>query len=70
MIEEDRYCVDIQPQVAAVRVALESLGELLLRSHVERCVAPAVASGRPRERREKIGELLTVLSRFAHVGGR
>jgi len=70
MIEEDRYCVDILLQVAAARAALDGLGKLLLRSHVETCVADAVSSGRPRERREKVDELQAVLSRFAHIGGR
>ena len=70
MIEEDRYCVDVLLQVAAVRGALDSTGKLLLRAHVETCVSDALASGRPRERREKIGELMDVFSKFAHIGGR
>jgi DNA-binding FrmR family transcriptional regulator len=70
MIEEDRYCVDVLLQVAAVRAALDGLGKLLLSSHVETCVADAFESGRPRERREKIEELMEVFSRFAHIGGR
>jgi DNA-binding FrmR family transcriptional regulator len=70
MIEEDRYCVDVLLQVAAVRAALDGMGKLLLRSHVETCVSDAIASGRPKERREKIGELMEVFAKFAHIGGR
>ena len=70
MIEEDRCCVDILLQVAAARAALDGLGKLLLCSHVETCVADAFAAGRPRERKEKVDELLTMLSRFTQVGGR
>lgn len=70
MIEEDRYCVDILLQVAAVRAALDGMGKLLLRSHVETCVSDALASGRPKARDEKIGELMDVFSKFAHIGGR
>jgi DNA-binding FrmR family transcriptional regulator len=70
MIEEDRYCVDVLLQVAAVRAALDGLGKLLLQAHVEHCVSDAVASGRPKERQEKIAELMQVFSRFSQIGGR
>jgi DNA-binding FrmR family transcriptional regulator len=70
MIEEDRYCVDVLLQVAAARAALDGLGKLLLRSHVETCVADAIASGRPSQRDRKINELMDVFAKFAHIGGR
>jgi DNA-binding FrmR family transcriptional regulator len=38
MIEEDKYCVDILTQIAAVRSALDSLGVELLTGHIESCV--------------------------------
>lgn len=70
MVEEDRYCVEILLQVAAVRAALDGMGKLLLSSHVETCVADAFTSGRPKDRKEKVAELMTIFSRFAHIGGR
>ena len=70
MIEEDRYCVDVLHQVAAVRAALDGVGKLILRSHVETCVADALVSGRPKDRKEKIDEMLDVFSKFSNVGGR
>lgn len=70
MIEEDRYCVDVLLQVAAVRAALDGVGKLLLSSHVETCVADAFRSGRPRDRKEKVAELMEVFSKFTHIGGR
>ena len=69
MVAEDRYCVDILLQIAAVRAALDGAGKLLLGAHVESCVAEAIGSGRPRERQQKIDELLEVLARFGAVGG-
>jgi DNA-binding FrmR family transcriptional regulator len=39
MLQEDRYCVDILHQIAAVRSALDSLGVELLTRHLESCVA-------------------------------
>jgi DNA-binding FrmR family transcriptional regulator len=41
MIEEDRYCVDVLNQIAAVRSALDQLGVELLTGHVESCVINA-----------------------------
>lgn len=67
MLDEDRYCVDILLQIAAVRAALEQTGKLLLGSHVETCVRDAVESGTPRERKAKLEELLEVLARFGSV---
>jgi DNA-binding FrmR family transcriptional regulator len=67
MVDEDRYCVEVLHQVAAVEAALDRVGHLLLASHVETCVASAFESGKPRERREKLDELLDVFSRFGRV---
>ena len=38
MVEEERYCVDILTQIAAVRSALDQVGVELLTNHVESCV--------------------------------
>ena len=38
MVEEDRYCVDILTQVAAVRSALDGMGVELLTDHLQGCV--------------------------------
>ena len=70
MVDEDRYCVDVLLQIAAVRGALDKVGKLLLEGHVETCVTTAIRSGRARDRDEKLGELIEVFSRFAHIGGR
>ncbi|HEY7197930.1 MAG TPA: metal-sensitive transcriptional regulator, partial [Gaiellaceae bacterium] len=45
MLEEDRYCIDILTQIAAVSTALESLAFRILDGHVEHCVTRAIASG-------------------------
>lgn len=38
MVDEERYCVDILTQVAALRAALDQLGVILLSTHLESCV--------------------------------
>lgn len=41
MIEEDRYCVDVLTQVAAVNRALQSVALGLLDQHLRHCVRDA-----------------------------
>ncbi len=64
MVEEEKYCVDILLQLAAVEGALEQVQKLLLGRHIESCVADAMRSGSARERQRKIEELIEVFSRF------
>jgi DNA-binding FrmR family transcriptional regulator len=70
MVEEDRYCVDVLLQIAAVRAALDQAGKLLLGAHVETCVRDAIESGAPRERKAKVDELLEVFARFGSLSTR
>lgn len=46
MIGEDRYCGDVLIQVAAVENALQSLGYLILGSHMESCVKEDILQGK------------------------
>ena len=54
MVEDDRYCIDIVTQIAAVRAALRRLEEEVLRDHVAHCVEHAIASGNKADQRRKI----------------
>ena len=63
MVEEDRYCIDIVTQIAAVRAALRRLEEEILRDHVSHCVEDAINSGNKTDQRRKIEELMAVVSR-------
>lgn len=64
MLEEDRYCIDIVTQVAAVRAALKKVEEEVLRDHVAHCVEHAIQSGDAAEQRSKVSELITVLGKL------
>jgi DNA-binding FrmR family transcriptional regulator len=65
MVENDRYCIDVLAQLAAVRAALKGVEEVVLKDHVEHCVENAMRSGDPAEQREKMDELLGVLSKLS-----
>jgi DNA-binding FrmR family transcriptional regulator len=67
MVEDDRYCIDILTQIAAVSTALESLALKVLDEHVRHCVAGALTSGDETDARVKIDELLQAVQRFART---
>jgi DNA-binding FrmR family transcriptional regulator len=67
MVEEDRYCIDVLTQIAAVNTALESLAFRILDDHVSHCVAGALSSGDESAAAEKTTELLEAVHRFARV---
>lgn len=45
MIDEDKYCIDILTQVAAVTKALQAVSLQLLDEHMSHCVVNAAAAG-------------------------
>ena len=69
MADEDRYCVDILTQIAAVRSALDAVGVELLTNHLKSCVL-GHGSGtehpcaRPLSQKKLFAEMQTTLSRF------
>jgi CsoR family transcriptional regulator, copper-sensing transcriptional repressor len=67
MVVDERYCIDILTQIAAVSTALESLALEILDDHVTHCVADALASGDQAEARTKTTELLDAVRRFART---
>ena len=67
MVEQERYCIDVLTQIAAVNTALESLAFTILDDHVNHCVAGALSSGDEAEAAQKTRELLAAVHRFARV---
>ena len=60
MIDEDRYCVDVLNQIAAVRSALDLLGVQMLTGHLESCVLSADQC----QHHDLLEEVRVSLSRF------
>ena len=67
MVDEQRYCVDVLLQVAAVKAALDRVGQIVLGSHVDTCVNAALDSGDREESRKKVEELMEVFARFGGI---
>jgi CsoR family transcriptional regulator, copper-sensing transcriptional repressor len=62
MVDDEKYCVDILTQIAAVQAALDRVALGVLEDHVQGCVADAVASDE--SRRQRLDELVGVMERF------
>jgi CsoR family transcriptional regulator, copper-sensing transcriptional repressor len=67
MVVEERYCIDVLTQIAAVSTALEAVALEILDDHVTHCVADAFASGDEDDARVKTDELLAAVRRFART---
>ena len=65
MVGEEAYCVDVLTQIASVVSALEKVGTILLKDHVEHCVRESIEKGEGAD--EKIEELTTAVERFLRV---
>lgn len=63
MVADERYCVDILMQVAAVRAALGKVSQRVLDAHIHTCVSDAFESGNPSDREAKIAELIRVFDK-------
>lgn len=45
MIEDGRDCADILIQIAAVRSAVNNIGKIILKDHIDHCVVDAIETG-------------------------
>jgi DNA-binding FrmR family transcriptional regulator len=58
MVDEDAYCPDTMKQLSAVQGSLERASRVVLRNHLETCVAAAMQAGRTDEIVEELMEAL------------
>ncbi len=58
MIEEEKCCVDVLVQVNAAKSALNSVGVMLLETHIRDCVEDAVEKGQCAEIIEQLTEVM------------
>ena len=61
MVDEDRYCIDVLTQIAAIQAALDKVALGLLDGHAHTCVLgaePAERDGRTAEMMAAVGRLM------------
>ncbi len=64
MIAEERYCVDILKQIAAVQASLSQVAHLLTKGHMHACVTEAIVEGKGEEKIEELMEVLKYLKSY------
>lgn len=64
MVHEDRYCIDVLTQIAAVQAALDTVALGLLDDHAHHCVLSAA----PDDRAVKTEELMAAVGRLMRRG--
>lgn len=60
MVENGHYCIDVISQSLAVQAALKSIDEVVLKNHMETCVAQEIRKGNTRE---VINEVIKVMEK-------
>lgn len=60
MIEEDRDCSEVLIQIAAVRSAINNVGKIILKDHINHCVVDAVEN----DDKEVLEELNDAINKF------
>ena len=63
MVDEDKYCIDVLDQVAAVTKALQAVAIELLDDHLSHCVAEALTAGGATAE-EKVAEASAAIARL------
>ena len=58
MVEDDAYCPEVMKQLSAVQGSLERASRIVLRNHLETCVAAAMVAGRTDEIVDELMEAL------------
>jgi CsoR family transcriptional regulator, copper-sensing transcriptional repressor len=64
MVEEDRYCIDVLTQIAAIQAALDKVALGLLDGHAHTCVVEA----EPDQRDARTAEMMAAVGRLLRRG--
>lgn len=65
MVEDERYCIDVLTQIAAVQAALDKVALGLLDDHARHCVIGGKAGGEPKEMTD---EMMAAVGRLMRRG--
>jgi len=61
MVEEDRYCIDVSNQISAAIALLKKANLIILKQHMNTCVAEAAKA---KNGSEKIEEISMILEKY------
>lgn len=58
MVQNDEYCVDVIHQSLAVQAALREVDEVILKNHMQTCVADSIRKGKADEVIEEVMKVM------------
>lgn len=58
MVEEGHYCIDVVHQSIAVQAALRETDNLVLKNHMQTCVADSIRKGKTNEVIEEVMKIM------------
>ncbi len=61
MVDEDRYCIDVSNQISASIALLKKANLIILKQHMNTCVADAIKA---KDGSEKIDEISMILEKY------
>ena len=64
MIADERYCIDILKQIAAVQASLSQIAHILTKGHLYACVTEAIQEGHGDEKIEELAAVLKYLKSY------
>ncbi len=60
MVEDDSYCIDLITQSLAIRKAMESIENMILKQHLRTCFKKAMIEGKKEAQEEMINEIVSL----------
>ncbi len=62
MVENDAYCIDLITQSLAIRKAMESIENMIMKNHLKTCFKKAMTEGNKEIQDEMINEIINLRS--------
>ncbi|MDA0347259.1 MAG: metal-sensitive transcriptional regulator [Verrucomicrobia bacterium] len=63
LVDEERYCLDILTQIAAIQEALRGVSRQVVRNHLETCVTDSIKKGNGEEHYKELTDIMFKLSK-------
>jgi CsoR family transcriptional regulator, copper-sensing transcriptional repressor len=63
LVEEERYCLEVLTQIAAIQEALRGVSKEIVRNHLETCVTDSVKKGDGEEHYQELTDIMFKLNR-------
>lgn len=63
LVEEERYCIDILTQIAAIQEALRGVSKEVVRNHLETCVTESIKMNNGEAHYQELTDIMFKLSK-------